>query len=398
MNTLALTAPYSGLRVIDASRVLAGPFCASLLADLGAEVIRVEHPSQDDEVRSWSPIVDGMAAAFIAMNHTKRSLALDLALEEGKEVFGRLLETADVLIENYRPGTLDRFGFDREALQRINQKLVHCSIRAFPSGTANELLPGYEASIQAYSGIMSITGEECGEAVRCGPSVVDIGTGLAATIAVLSALRHRDVTGSGSFVEPALLRTAVNFLGFQHAALSLGGVRPKRQGSGHASLVPYGTFETRSGAILLAASNDRLWSRLWSILGPEGSMDLPYPTLSERVANRAAVNMLVEERTAFWERQGLLDVLIEAGVPAAPVQTLDEYVSDPSQEEAGVLERLDLSETRSIRLPGRLFGGDVPFNKRHVAPRSGEHTSDILVSLGFTDEDLQRLSAAGAVG
>ena len=195
--------PLAGIRVIDASRVLAGPYCGSLLADLGADVIRVEHPTKRDEVHTWAPVRNGLSATYAAVNHSKRGIALDLALPGGLEVFRRLLRNADVLIENFRPGTLDRLGLTREVLRDLNAKLIYCAIRAFPSGTAAEDLPGYESSVQAYSGIMSVTGDPDGDPVRCGVSCVDIGTGMASTIAVLAALRERDLTGKGQYVEPA---------------------------------------------------------------------------------------------------------------------------------------------------------------------------------------------------
>src|SRR5688572_21837868 len=225
--------PLHGIRVVDASRVLAGPFCGSLLADLGADVIRVEHPTKLDEVRTWAPARNGISAAFAAVNHSKRSVVADLTQPAGLEIVRRLLATADVLIENFRPGTLERLGLDKAALKGINERLIHCAIRAFPAGTAAEGLPGYEAYLQAYSGIMSVTGEHDGDPVRCGVSVVDLGTGMASTIAILAALRERDRTGLGQYVEPALLRTATNMLNYQIAGYSMSGKEPQRHGSGH---------------------------------------------------------------------------------------------------------------------------------------------------------------------
>jgi crotonobetainyl-CoA:carnitine CoA-transferase CaiB-like acyl-CoA transferase len=395
MSTQAAPA-CQGLRVVDASRVLAGPYCGAILADLGADVIRVEHPTQMDEIRSWSPVVDGVAAPFIAVNHSKRGVAIDLSLADGQEAFRRLLATADVFIDNYRPGTLDRFGFGREALKAINPRLIHCSVRAFPVGANSENLPGYEASIQAFTGIMSFTGEEGGEPVRCGPSVVDMGTGMAATIAVLAALRQRDQTGLGGAVEPALLRTATNLMAFQVASYSLGGVIPERRGSGHPSLVPYGAFPTADGPILLAASNDRLWARLWRLIEP-GDGAIAYPTLAERVIHRDAVNARVRDGFARWKRQPLMDALTEAGIPAAPVQTVDEYMADPSLERCGVLERLALSADSDVRIAGRLFGGDLTSSPRSAPPAIGQHTDEVLESLGYSADDLARLRKARAV-
>jgi formyl-CoA transferase/CoA:oxalate CoA-transferase len=387
--------PLSGVRIIDASRVLAGPFCGAILADLGAEVIRMEHPEQMDEVRGWAPVVDGTAAAFAAVNHSKHGIGVDLSHPGGAEIFKRLLRTSDVLIDNYRPGTLAKFGFDWPVLHRINPRLIHCSIRAFPTGTRDENLPGYEAAIQAYSGIMSMTGERNGDPVRCGPSVVDLGTGMASAIAVLAALRQRERTGQGSYVEPALLRTATNLVNFQLAAYSLGGILPQRFGSGHPSLVPYGTFHTADGPVLLAASNDRLWLRMWRILFP--GEETRYATLAERVTNRDALNGLLAGKVCMWKRDDLLAKLFSAGIPAAPVQTLPEYLADETLETAGVVERVALRNDREILLAGSLFGGDLPKRRRYRPPAVGEHTDDVLSELGVAAGELSRLREAGAI-
>jgi len=389
--------PLDGVRVIDASRVLAGPFCGSLLADLGADVIRVEHPTKHDEVRSWAPARNGVSAAFAAVNHSKRGVVVDLSRPEGLDVFRRLLATGDVLIENFRPGTLERLGLDRTALNDCNPRLIHCAIRAFPAGTAAEGLPGYEASLQAYSGIMSVTGENDGDPVRCGVSVVDLGTGMASTIAVLAALRERDRTGRGQYVEPALLRTATNFLNYQIAGYSLAHVLPQRFGSGHEALVPYKNFRCADGALLIAAGNDRLWARLCETLALRNEGDaLPFPTLAARIANRERVNDLVGAAVAERKRQDVLDALIAAGIPSAPVNTVGEYAGDESLLQAGVLENVRMSE-QDVALAGALFGADFLPRARRAPPALGEHTDNVLQSLGFSAAEIAQLRAQGVV-
>ena len=389
--------PLHGIRVIDASRVLAGPFCGALLADLGADVIRVEHPTKHDEVRAWSPAKHGVSAAFAAVNHTKRGVVVDLAVPDGLLVFRRLLATADVLIENFRPGTLERLGLGRAALHDVNARLIHCAIRAFPAGTAGENLPGYEASLQAYSGIMSVTGEHDSDPVRCGVSVIDLGTGMASTIAVLAALRERDHTGKGQYVEPALLRTATNFLNYQIAGYSLANVLPQRFGSGHEMLVPYRNFQCADGTLLIAAGNDRLWARLCEVLALEGAAGVPlFPTLKSRIANRQAVNDLVAAAVAVRSRQDVLDALTAAGIPAAPVNTVGEYVSDPSLQTAGVLDNVRIGG-QDVALAGSLFAADFLPHARHAPPAPGEHTDDVLQSVGFSAAEIERLRAQGVV-
>ena len=386
--------PLAGIRVIDASRVLAGPYCGSILADLGADVIRVEHPTKLDEVRAWAPMVNGFSAPFTAVNHTKRGVVIDLSDSEGAGVFRKLLVTADVLLENFRPGTLERMGLTRAALREVNSRLIHCAIRAFPAGTSAENLPGYEASLQAYSGIMSVTGEHDGEPVRCGVSVVDLGTGLASVIAILAALRERDRTGEGEYVEPALLRTATNFLNYQIAGFSFAGVQPQRYGSGHEALVAYRNFECADGPLLIAAGNDRLWARLTEVLGLRGEGGVvPYPTLAERIAGRDAVNSLVASAVAGRRRHDLLDALTAAGIPASPVNTVAEYVSDPSLTAAGVLDELDIPGVKEVAL----FDSRFLHGKRQAPPRLGEHTQEVLESLGYTAAEVERLRGKGVV-
>ena len=390
--------PLAGIRVIDASRVLAGPYCGSLLADLGADVIRVEHPTRQDEVRGWAPVINGMSATYAAVNHSKRGIALDLASPEGVAVFRRLLATADVLIENFRPGTLERRGLARGALHELNATLIHCAIRAFPAGTAGEDLPGYEASLQAYSGVMSVTGEHEGDPVRCGVSVVDLGTGMASTIAILAALRERDRTGEAQYVEPALLRTATNLLNYQIAGYAMSGALPQRHGSGHELLVPYRNFQCTDGTVLIAAGNDRLWGRLAEVLQlRDDAGELPFPTLALRVANRQPVNDLVASAVKQRTRENVLQALKAAGIPCAPVNTVGEYMNDASLEAAGVLDRVRIPEVEETLLAGALFGADFLPNKRRPPPKTGEHTAELLQALGYSQAEIEALRAKGAV-
>jgi crotonobetainyl-CoA:carnitine CoA-transferase CaiB-like acyl-CoA transferase len=288
-------------------------------------------------------------------------------------------------------------GLTREALREVNAKLVHCAIRAFPAGTAGEDLPGYEASLQAYSGIMSVTGEHDGDPVRCGVSVVDLGTGMSSTIAILAALRERDRTGEGQYVEPALLRTATNFLNYQIAGYSMAGALPQRYGSGHELLVPYRNFQCADGAVLIAAGNDRLWARLAEVLQlRDEAGGLPFPTLALRVANRTRVNDLIAVAVKGRTREDVLQALKGAGIPCAPVNTVDEYMSDASLATAGVLDRVRIPEVEEALLAGALFGADFLPNKRRPPPKTGEHTSELLQSLGYSAAEIEALRAKGA--
>jgi formyl-CoA transferase/CoA:oxalate CoA-transferase len=390
--------PLAGVRVIDASRVLAGPYCGSLLADLGADVIRLEHPTLRDEVRTWLPRVDDMSAAFIALNRGKRGIALDLAQAEGVAVFRKMLSASDVLLENFRPGMLDRIGLTREAITSINPALIHCAVRAFAKGTSNEDLPGYEASMQAFTGIMSITGEPDANPVRCGVSVIDIGTGLVAVSAILSALRVRDQGGGGQYVEPSLMRSATHFLNYQIAGISLANAHPQRYGSGHELLVPYRVFQSANGPLFIAAGNDKLWELLCDVLAlRDGDGSVRYPTLAERVAARDTVNSMVADAVRARSRGELWDTLKAAGIPSAPVNTVAEYLADATLWDAGVLSQSDIPGLKAVDIPGAIFaaaGFDPP---RTPPPRVGEHTDDVLTALGYAQGEIDALRTRGVV-
>jgi len=395
---MSVRGPLDGIRVVDASRVLAGPYCGTLLADMGADVIRVEHPTRQDEIRGWAPVVNGTSATYAAMNHSKRCIALDLSSPGALAVFRKLLATADVLIENFRPGTLEQMGLTREVLHDVNPRLIHCAIRAYPTGTTGQDLPGYESSLQAYSGIMSVTGEKDGDPVRCGVSVVDLGTGMASTIAIMAALRERDRTGEGQQVEPALLRTATNLLNYQIAGHTMGGVAPQRQGSGHALLVPYRNFQCADGVVLIAGSNDQLWTKLSDVLGlRDDSGALQFPTHALRIANRARINEMVAAAVKDRTRADVMASLDAAGIPCAPVNTVADYLADESLATAGVLERVAIPDSDDVLLAGALFGAGFLPHRRGPPPRTGEHTTELLQSLGLSGEEIGALRASGEV-
>jgi len=308
-----------------------------------------------------------------------------------------LLATADVLVENFRPGTLERRGLSAEIIKDLAPRLVHCSIRAFPSNTPMAMQPGYEASMQAITGIMSSTGEEDGEPVRCAPSVVDLGTGMASVIAILAALRVRDRTGRGQYVEPALMRTATALLGVQVATCSATGKPSPRRGSGHEALVPYRIFACRDGPVFIAAGNDRLWPKLCTVLNLlDDAGNVPMPALAQRIAARHQVNTLVENATRTWERAELLRVLGEQGVPGAPVNTVNEYLDNPAVRAAGVVQGAGIDGAAEVVVAGPLFAG-LETAERTTAPKLGQHTHEVLARLGLSDERIDALRRAGAV-
>src|SRR6266700_1322627 len=275
-----------GVRVLDLSRVIAGPWCGALLGDLGADVIKVEDPGGGDESRTWPPHKDGEAAAYLLFNRNKRGMTLDLKAPEGVEVVTALVRDADVLIENFRTGTMESFGLGYDALAKINPRLIYCSVSAFGRTGPRKDSPGYEALMQAFSGIMSITGEPDGQPVRAGVSFLDLSTGILCALGVCSALIQRAKTGLGQRVDGSLLETAVSLLAFHAEGYLLTGAVPKALGSGHPSLSPYRNFKCRDGQwIFVAAANDRFWGKLVRVLG-----------LDELAADPKFADHLLEQR------------------------------------------------------------------------------------------------------
>jgi len=286
-----------GIRVIDLSRVIAGPWCGALLSDLGADVVKVEDTGSGDESRTWPPHKDGEAAAYLLFNRNKRGMALDLKAPEGVEVVTALVRDADVLIENFRTGTMESFGLGYDALAKINPRLIYCSVSAFGRTGPRKDSPGYEALMQAFSGIMSITGEPDGQPVRAGVSFLDLSTGILCALGVCSALIQRAKTGLGQRVDGSLLETAVSLLAFHAEGYLLTGAVPKALGSGHPSLSPYRNFKCRDGQwIFVAAANDRFWGKLVRVLGlDELAADPKFAVNQQRVKNRVELETLLEQ-------------------------------------------------------------------------------------------------------
>ena len=390
------TRPLSldGIRVIDLSRVIAGPWCGALLGDLGADVIKVEDTGGGDESRTWPPHKDGEAAAYLLLNRNKRSLTLDLKAPEGVEVVKTLVRGADVLIENFRTGTMESFGLGYEVLAAINPRLVYCSVSAFGRTGPRKDRAGYEALMQAFSGIMSITGEPGGQPVRCGVSFLDLSTGILCALGVTNALLYRQRTGLGQRVDGSLLDTAVSLLAYHAEGFLLTGAIPRALGSGHPSLSPYRNFKCRDGQwIFIAAANDRFWQRLAKALGlPALAADPRFAQNQERVANRVELEALLERTIAQHDREPLLEILEAADVPAAPVNTVDQVMQDTQVVEGGIVERAahaSLGEIPVVGLPLR-FSRLEP-GVRRAAPLRGEHSDEILAECGYSPDQVRAL-------
>jgi crotonobetainyl-CoA:carnitine CoA-transferase CaiB-like acyl-CoA transferase len=392
MTTFPLA--LDGIRVIDLSRVIAGPWCGALLADLGADVIKVEDPGGGDESRTWPPHKDGEAAAYLLFNRNKRGLQLDLKQPEAVEVVKALVASADVVVENFRTGTMESFGLGYDALDAINPRLIYCSVSAFGRTGPRKDSPGYEALMQAFSGIMSITGEPGGQPVRAGVSFLDLSTGILCALGVCAAVIQREKTGLGQRVDGSLLETAVSLLAFHAEGYLLTGTVPKALGSGHPSLSPYRNFKCKDGQwIFIAAANDRFWQKLAGALGMgELAVDPRFAVNEQRVKHRAELEATLERVIGEREREPLLKLLAEADVPATPVHTVDQVMSDPQTVERGIVQKVTHPKLGEIPV----VGTPVKFSRmspgvRRAAPLRGEHTDQILAECGLAPDKIREL-------
>jgi crotonobetainyl-CoA:carnitine CoA-transferase CaiB-like acyl-CoA transferase len=376
-------APLEGIRVLDLSRILAGPLATMVLGDLGADVVKVERPGSGDDTRHWGPpFVGEDAAYFLSVNRNKRSIAVDLQTPEGADVVRRLADRSDVLIENFRPGLMTRFGLGLEDLRRANPGLVTCSLTAFGEDAGeSDARPGYDIMVQALSGLMSITGEREGEPTKVGVALLDVITGLYAAIGVQAALLERERTGRGRHVGVSLFDASVAALVNQAANHLLGGIVPGPMGSEHPNIVPYQVFHAADRPFILAAGNDKLFRATCEVVGrPELADDARFATNDARVANREI--LIPQLRAAFADRPASewLTELEAAGVPCAPIRRLDEVFASP--EGAAMVQTIEDPGRGSIRLvadPIRIDGDTAP--TRRPPPRLDEHGDEILREL-----------------
>jgi crotonobetainyl-CoA:carnitine CoA-transferase CaiB-like acyl-CoA transferase len=376
--TSTAPAPLAGIRVVDLSRVLAGPLCTMILADLGADVVKVERPGEGDDTRHWGPPFAGEDAAyFLSLNRNKRSVSADLAGEEGVSLVRRLCASADVLIENFRPGLMSRFGLDLDRLREANPRLVTCSLTAFAESKGTPSRPGYDIIVQALSGLMSVTGDRDGEPTKAGVALLDVIMGLYATVGVLAALRERDVSGRGRHVSVALLDAGVAAMVNQAANYLIGGVVPGPMGTSHPNIVPYQLFHAADRPFILAAGNDRLFARTGDVVGrPAWASDPRFATNEARVEHRGELIPLLEEAFAGRTAAEWLALLDEAGVPCSPILRMDEVFA--SIDGAALVQEVDDPVRGMLRLVANpiRFDGATP-RTRMPPPLLGQHDDEV---------------------
>jgi glutaryl-CoA transferase len=392
--------PLVGLRILDLSRVLAGPYCTMMLGDLGADVVKVELPVVGDDTRHWGPpFVGGESTYYLAVNRNKRSLTLNLKHARAGELLRRLVERADVLVENFKPGTLEALGLGYEELRQVNPRLVYCAISAFGPGGPYKDRPGYDFAIQAMGGIMSLTGQPDGEPMKVGVAIVDVTAGLYALGAILAALRARDRDGVGQRVEVSLFQSQLAWLINVASAYLVAGQPPRRYGNAHASIVPYQSFRAADGWIAIAAGNDGQFRALARVLGREPlAEEARFATNPARVEHREALISLLADAIAGWPAAGLLAALERAGVPCAPINTVDRALADPQVEALGAIIHAahpTVGDLPLVRWPFEL--SETPAALRHAPPLLGQQTDELLAELGLSPEELATLRADGAI-
>ena len=373
--------PLSDITVIELGHSVAAPYAAEILADLGATVIKVEKRDGGDDARHWAPPYwHGVSAIFQSLNRNKFSITVDLRDEHERALLTRLIEErADVLIQNLRPGMVEELGLDAATLRARNKRLIYCGIGAFGRGGPLSPRPGYDPLMQAFGGLMSVTGEAGEPPVRVGTSIIDMGAGMWSVIGILGALHHRTLTGDGVVVDTSLYETALAWMSYHAANYQASGEVPKRHGSGTFGIVPYRGYATRDGYLLIGAANNTLFRKVAGALGhPEWADDARFLDNPTRVENRVALDALIEDVTrsdtsAAW--QALLEA---AGVPSAPMQNVDEVLAHPQTKALGMIQESPDGRLTIMGLPLSFDGERPPF--RRAAPKLGEHTDEILAS------------------
>jgi crotonobetainyl-CoA:carnitine CoA-transferase CaiB-like acyl-CoA transferase len=395
--------PLDHLRIVDLSRIIAGPLATQILGDYGAEVIKIEHPQGGDDSRQWAPprAPDGQASYFFAVNRGKRSITIDLKHPRGKALVLDLVRRGDVLIENFKPGTMTDLGLGWETLREVNPRLIYCAISGFGATGPYRERAGYDAIMQGFTGLMSITGEHEGSPVKVGVALIDAITALYAHGAILAALHHRERTGAGQYLELSLMECGIAALINAATGFLVGGEVQGRWGSAHPSLVPYQAFRARDGYLMIGAGNERLWKAFCEVLeAPEWAHDPRYASNAQRVACRAELVREIEARLQKASRDEWVSRFAAAGLAVGPINDIGQVFDDPQVRFREMAVEVDHPTAGRIRLPGiPVKFATTPGRVQGPPPNLGEHTDEVLrEALGFSAAAIAELRASGALG
>ncbi|MEH6941722.1 CaiB/BaiF CoA transferase family protein [Bacillus sp. JJ722] len=391
--------PLSHIKVLDLTSNISGPSATAILGDLGAEIIKIERPQKGDDARGMGPFIGGESAYFLAINRNKQSVVVDIRKKEGQEIIHKLASKVDIVIENFRRGVLEKYGLDGQSLCRQNEKLIYCSLSAYGEQGDDALKPGYDAVLQARTGIMSVTGTKIEEPVRAGVSILDMGSGMWSVIAILTALQHRERTGEGQIVGTSLFETGAYWMNYHLTAYESTQVDPLPQGTSHSAFAPYGSYQTKDDLLLLGISNDSIFHRLTKAINREEWNDDPRFIHNEnRLFHRKALETLLNECFMSNHCEYWLSRLNDAGVPCSRIQKVSQVLNDPHFKAMEIMTPVSHSslETISIpRVPIRMEKSKLIVKRG--APLLGEHTYKILKDLALTDEEIREYAYKGII-
>ncbi|HEA71136.1 MAG TPA: CoA transferase [archaeon] len=387
--------PLEGIKVLDLSRALAGPYCTMMLADMGAEVIKVEMPGRGDDSRSWGPpFLNGESAYFMSVNRNKKSITLNLKNEKAIEIVHTLIKQSDILIENFRPGTMEKLGLEYDKVKEINQKIIYCSISAFGQDGPYRLLPGMDQVLQGMGGLMSITGEPEGPPIKVGVAVADIAGGMFAAYAIMIALYYREKTGEGQRIDDSLLDNQIAWLTYRAGSFFASGDIPKPLGSGHPVIVPYQAFKAKDFYFNIAVGNDQLWQKFCKTVGLEEIKDNEkFATNAKRVENREEIIRIIENIFSSKDEQEWLKILTDAGIPCGPIYTLDKLFDDPQVLHRQMLQELNHPKAGKIKVTGLPIKFSLTPGEILTAPPTlGQHNKEILMNLGYDESEIEKMA------
>lgn len=385
--------PLHGLRVLDLTRVLAGPFCSMMMADMGAEIIKIEQPGTGDDTRNFAPFHKGESAYYMQVNRNKIGITLNLK-GKGRDLFLRMVRNADVVLENYRPGTMERLGLGYEELRAVNPRIVYGCVSGFGHNGPYSQRPGYDILAQAMGGLMSVTGWPGGQPTRSGVAMGDVLAGLSITIGVLAALRHRDQTGQGQKIDVALLDSVVACLEAQPQIYFVQGRDPSLTGNRYEPAYPYDSFATRDGSMVIGVGNDKLFVQFCDIMGcPELAQDPRFATNIQRVAHHAELRPLIEDWTRTFDAAELVDKLVNLGIPAGPINSVSDLVRDPQLAARDMFCHLDHPVAGPLTVTGSQFKfSETPASVRTPAPTLGQDNVDVYKRLlGLSEAEIEAL-------